>query len=85
MKNTDVKGNYSLCLKEFKIAAASTMAYILVCCGLCWLLGYNKEPSQIALIGGIPSWVVWGVIVPWVVMVFFTIVYGFFIMEGDDR
>ena len=31
MKNTDVKGNYSLCLKEFKIAAASTMAYILVC------------------------------------------------------
>ncbi|MGI6075167.1 MAG: DUF997 family protein [Pyramidobacter sp.] len=85
MKSTDTKGNYALCLKEFKIAAVTTMAYILICCCLCWFLGYNKEPSQITLIAGIPSWIVWGVVVPWVVMVIFTVIYSFFIMEGDDR
>jgi len=84
MKNTKAESNYLLCLKEFKIAATSTMAYILICCGLCWFLGYNKEPSQITLLGGIPSWIVWGVIVPWVVMVVFTVIYSFFIMKGDD-
>ena len=80
-----INGKYSLCLKEFKIAASTTMIYILSCCAICWFLGYNKTLDEISYIGGIPSWVVLGIIVPWLVMVAFTVIYGFYIMKGDDK
>lgn len=77
--------HYALCLKEFKTAAFSTMAYILVCCFICYVLGYGKDASEIRIIAGIPEWVLYGVIIPWVIMVIFTAVYGFFIMKGDNE
>ncbi len=77
--------HYALCLKEFKIAAISTMSYILICCFLCYVLGYGKDAAEMPIIYGVPLWVLYGVIIPWVVMVIFTAIYGFFVMKGDDE
>lgn len=79
------KSHYALCLKEFKFASVATMLYILCSCALCYVLGYQKGPGEVAMMAGIPVWVIFGIIVPWVAIVALTVIYGFFIMEGDDR
>lgn len=79
------KSNYALCLKEFKFAFSTTMIYILLSCAISYVLGYNKTVEEISIIGGIPSWVLFGVIIPWVLMVLLTAYYGFFVMKGDEK
>lgn len=85
-RNTSQKSShYALCLKEFKIAAGSTMLYILICCFICGVMGYGKDASEMKIIAGVPAWALFGVVVPWIIMVIFTAVYGFFIMKGDEK
>lgn len=78
------KGFFAQCLKEFKFCAIATGSYILLSCLLCQLLGYGKSGDEIALIGGIPVWALFGVVIPWIAMVILTAIYGFKIMKGDD-
>ena len=78
------KTHYQLSVKEFKFAFFTTMIYILLSCAISYFLGYNKPVGEIPIIWGIPSWALFGVVIPWVLMVLLTIVYGFFVMEGDD-
>lgn len=81
----EIKNSYALSLKEFKFAFSATMIYILLSCAISYVLGYNKTVEEISIIWGIPSWVLFGVIIPWVLMVLLTAYYGFFIMEGDEK
>ena len=79
------KNGYALCLKEFKFAFSATMIYIFLSCAISYVLGYNKTVEEISIIWGIPSWVLFGVVIPWVLMVLLTAYYGFFVMEGDEK
>ena len=79
------KNSYALCLKEFKFAFSATMIYILLSCAISYLLGYNTTVEEISIIWGIPSWALFGVIIPWLLMVLLTAYYGFFVMEGDEK
>lgn len=68
------------------------IAWVLGCC---WVVGYcaafafpsadgtggSDAPSTIA---GFPSWVVWGIAVPWIVINLFTIAFCLFILREDD-
>lgn len=83
--NPKKTGHFQRCLKEFKICGILTMVYILVCCVLCYFLGYGKSGTEMSFMMGIPSWAVFGVFIPWIIMVIVTAVYGFFIMEGDEE
>lgn len=80
----DKKSNYALCLKEFKFAFTTTMLYILISCAICYVLGYNKPAEEINIIWGLPAWVLFGIVIPWVAMVKLTVYYGFFVMKGDE-
>lgn len=84
-KKEQKKGHFALCFKEFKFCAIATMAYILISCIICWFTGYSVDGSQVSFIMGIPSWAVFGVFIPWIIMVIVTAVYGFVIMEGDEE
>ena len=84
-KNEQKKGHVALCCKEFKFCAIATMAYILISCLLCGILGYGQDGTQVSFIMGIPTWAVIGVFIPWILMVILTAVYGFVIMEGDEE
>lgn len=77
--------HYELCLKEFKICGILTSIYIIVCCLLCWVLGYHQDGSHTTFIFGIPTWAVIGVFIPWILMVIITTIYGLFIMKGDEE
>lgn len=52
----------------------------------CWVLGYSPEfdPSRFSTIWGIPTWVFWGIAVPWLVADVFTIWYCMWKMADDD-
>ena len=50
----------------------------------CYLAGYNQPADgQIAKVMGIPSWVFWGVLVPWLAADVFTLWFCFFFVADD--
>ena len=55
----------------------------------CYLTGFttagvSAEPAEIPLVMGIPSWVFWGIAVPWLAADVFTVWFCFFYMKDDD-
>jgi hypothetical protein len=67
--------------------------------GWCYLRGYRHEPDSWAVqagwavvrmpqdvqhFGGIPDWVVQGVLAPWLVCTLCTLGFGLFVMKDDD-
>lgn|SRR5262245_4854861 len=49
-----------------------------------WLFGYGRNPDEIMLILGMPDWVFWGIAVPWLICVAFSVWFCFFYMADDD-
>jgi len=55
------------------------------CIPYCYFNGYNvADPENIPTTLGMPSWVVWGIAVPWIVADIFTVWFCFFYMKDDD-
>ncbi len=54
-----------------------------------WVIGYAacraypEEPAEIRLALGFPSWVVWGVALPWLVATLLTIVFSLVVMKDE--
>jgi hypothetical protein len=49
-----------------------------------YLLGYRRDSSEIGLILGIPDWIFWSVVVPWIVILAFSVWFCFAYMADDD-
>lgn len=73
-----------------------TLAWTL---GYCYLHGYQHPPDSwlvrsgwaversaenLRQFWGLPDWIALGVVVPWMLCTFFTIVFGLFIMQDDQ-
>ncbi len=52
--------------------------------GYCFLTGYNVPAEQMKATLGIPNWIFWGVLVPWVLIILFTIWFGLFYIADDE-
>lgn len=52
--------------------------------GVGYFLGYDRDVQSIRLILGMPDWVFWSVVVPWVVCFLFSFWFCFFYMADDD-
>ena len=50
----------------------------------CYLRGYDLAPEEIDTIWGIPSWLFWGIAVPWLLADVFTAWFCFSYMAVDD-
>ena len=55
----------------------------------CYLYGYPPSdeefnPETFSTYMGVPSWVCWGILVPWLLSNVFTIWFCFFYMKDDD-
>lgn len=75
--------------REAWIIAAAWVAATAYSCVTCYLLGYLRPgralgPDDVRPILGIPSWVVWGVLAPWLVCAVFTVWFAGFSMADDD-
>jgi len=59
---------------------------------LCWAVPYchlngytaDFDPHELTLIWGMPSWVFWGILLPWMLATLFSIVFCLFVMRDDD-
>jgi hypothetical protein len=47
-------------------------------------LGYRRDPKEIGFILGIPDWICWSVIVPWMLCLAFSVWFCFAYMADDD-
>lgn len=52
----------------------------------CYLNGFagHVDPDDLVTVYGVPSWVFWGIAVPWLLADVFTAWFCFFYMKDDD-
>ena len=52
----------------------------------CYLTGYidDFDPASFSTTWGLPTWLFWGILIPWVAANIFTIGFCFFYMADDD-
>ena len=46
--------------------------------------GYGVLPEEVSIILGMPSWVFWGVLTPWIAATLFSVWFGLAYMTDDD-
>jgi len=49
-----------------------------------YVLGYHRPAMEIRLLFGMPDWVLWSVVLPWVVCLAFSVWFCFVYMADDD-
>ena len=59
---------------------AAALAYTVL---FCYRFGYQRDVETITTYWGIPDWVCWGVILPWVLCFLFTTWFCFSMMKDD--
>ena len=74
--------SYRQTLKESKLAFVLFVLGGLSVVGTSWFLGYGRPPQ---LIFGIPSWVLFGVFLPWVIFTAIHTWYSLVFMKDDDE
>lgn len=65
------------------IGAAAFMVWTLVYCGN---FGYaNEKTKELSNVMGMPSWVFWGILLPWLCAGLFSIWFALFFIKDDDK
>ncbi|ADB17450.1 conserved hypothetical protein [Pirellula staleyi DSM 6068] len=65
-----------LVLATWIIAGTFSVSY-------CYLYGYGLTPEQLHFTLGFPSWILYGVVIPWVTWAILSFVISTFVMQGD--
>ena len=74
-------------LRARREAAIVLIAFFVWLCwtvGVSWRLGYQTKPGELDLLFGFPSWVVWGVLLPWISATLFSVVFALRYIRDDD-
>ncbi len=50
----------------------------------CWFTGYDIPAEQMKVTFGMPSWIFWGILAPWILIILFTIWFGLFYITDDE-
>ena len=50
----------------------------------CYLNGYGENASPLETVAGIPSWIFYGVVIPWLLVNVFAVWYCFFFVKDQD-
>ena len=50
----------------------------------CYLNGYGLPPGEVGTTLGVPTWLFWGILVPWIAADLFTAWFCFFYFVEDD-
>ncbi len=59
----------------------AAMSYTI---GYCYLNGYNRTIESLTFVLGIPDWIFWGIVVPWLVCVVVSWIFSYVFMTDAD-
>ena len=75
------------CLKEAYLVGIIWLVTLVYCSSVIITLGYlpvEQRPEQPVLILGMPSWVFWGLLLPWLILIAVTWWFALFWMKDDE-
>ena len=78
-------GDLKQTLKEVKhllLAWLFFSSWVLIYCGF---EAYSQDHEDVKITLGMPSWVFWGIAVPWICSIVFTIYFSLFVMKDNDH
>ena len=72
--------------KEALVILCVWFVGLLWCVPYCYITGYTDhiDPQDVKMVWGVPTWVYWGIVVPWIVADVFTTWFCFCYMKDDD-
>lgn len=71
--------------REAVITGVTFLAALAWTIGYCGLYAYGRKADEsLKFILGIPDWVFWGVVTPWVICIVFSMYFGAFVMGDED-
>lgn len=76
-------------IREAVVIGVAWLAATVYSCAYSYAFGYRREGRVLGVndihpILGVPSWVVWGILAPWLVCALFTFWFAGFFMVDDD-
>ena len=80
-KDSDLKQT----LKEVKYLLLAWLffaSWVLIYCGF---EAYGQDHEDVKITFGMPSWVFWGIAVPWICSIVFTIYFSLFVMKDNHH
>ena len=80
-KNSDLKQT----LKEVKYLLLAWLffaSWVLIYCGF---EAYGQDHEEVKITFGMPSWVFWGIAVPWICSIIYTIYFSLFVMKDNEH
>lgn len=80
----ETRKNYLKSLREFKVSIIIGGLFIIMSSVISYFMGYSRNPEEIKLILGFPDWIMLGVLLPWILIVLFTVFYSMALMKGDE-
>ena len=75
------------CWFEARVVFGIIVVALTVSSVILYTQGYvlpEQRPEQLVLILGIPAWVMWGLVVPWLTTIAVTWLFALFLMKDDE-
>ena len=72
-------------LKEVKYLLLAWLffaSWVLIYCGF---EAYGQDHEDVKITFGMPSWVFWGIAVPWICSIIYTIYFSLFVMRDNEH
>ena len=72
-------------LKEVKYLLLAWLffaSWVLIYCGF---EAYGQDHEDVKITFGMPSWVFWGIDVPWICSIIYTIYFSLFVMKDNEH
>ena len=80
-KDSDLKQT----LKEVKYLLLAWLffaSWVLIYCGF---EAYVQDHEDVKITFGMPSWVFWGIALPWICSIIYTIYFSLFVMKDNEH
>ena len=71
-------------LRELKWIFVIWLVHFVWVVGYCYAFGYLAPKTQLTTVIGMPSWVFWGIAIPWICATAFTVYISLFVIRDQE-
>ncbi|MBX7075448.1 MAG: DUF997 family protein [Pirellulales bacterium] len=70
--------------REALVVFAIWFVAMIYTVGYCYWFGYDRTVASLTFVAGLPDWIFWGVVTPWIVCSILSAWFSFYYMSDDD-